>query len=156
MSVKQYQVSLSEEERQSLSKLLRKGTAKARQLTRARILLLAAQERNDEQIVAALGTSLSTVQRIRRRFSNDGLESALQEKPRPGAVAKLDARAEAQLTVIACSEAPAGQARWTLQLLADKLVELKVVDSISRKTVWQALKKTNSSPGNIPTGASGR
>lgn len=156
MSAKQYQVALSEEQRQSLSKLLRKGTAKARQLTRARILVLASEQRSDEQIVEALGTSLSTVQRIRRRFSEHGLDSALQEKPRPGAAAKLDARAEAQLTMIACSDAPGGRARWTLQLLADKLVELKVVDSISRKTVWQALKKTNSSRGSSITGASGR
>jgi transposase len=156
MSVKQYPVTLSKKEREAISRLLRKGTAKARQLTRARILLLADQGQTDEQIVRALGTSLSTVQRIRRRFSSGDLASALQEKPRPGAAPKLDARAEAHLTVIACSEAPSGRARWTLQLLADKLVELKLVDSISRKTVWQTLKKTTSSPGSTANGVSAR
>jgi transposase len=156
MSAKQYHVALSKQERQGLSKLLRKGTVKARQLTRARILLLADQGQSDEQIVAALGTSLSTVQRIRRRFSSGDLAAALQEQPRPGAVPKLDARTEAHLTVLACSEAPDGRARWTLQLLADRLVELKLVDSVSRTTVWQALKKTNSSLGSTTTGASGK
>lgn len=156
MSAKEYQVRLSKAERTSLTAMTRKGRASARQLTRARILLLADQGYTDQHIADVLGTSLSTLQRIRRRFARDGVKAALQEKPRPGAPPKLNARAEAQLTALVCSPAPDGHARWTLRLLADTLVELKIVDSISHQGVSEYLKKTNSSPGNAGSGASRR
>ena len=143
MSAKLYAVRLSEAERRSLTTLLRKGIAKARVLTRARVFLLADQGHTDQQIVDALGVALVTVHRLRQRLASEGLEAALQEKPRPGAQPKLDAKQQAQLTALACSEAPEGRARWTLRLLADKLVELKLVDSISHNAVGQYLKKTN-------------
>jgi transposase len=84
---------------------------------------------------------------VRQRFVEEGLESALNERPRPGQRRKLDGKQEAHLVAVACSQAPAGHARWTLQLLADKVVELEFADSISPETVRQVLKKTNSSRG---------
>ena len=97
--------------------------------------------------MAALDTSSTTVERTRKRFVEGGLEKALNEDPRPGQQRKLDGRGEAHLIALACSQAPAGHSHWTLRLLAGKLVELGVVDSISHETVRQTLKKTRSSPG---------
>jgi transposase len=142
MSAKQHQVKLSASERRTLETLLRKGTAKARMLTRARVLLLADQANTDDEIVAALGIGLATVYRLRQRFATEGLDAALQERPRPGAVRKLSEHQEARLTALVCSDAPDGRSRWSLRLLADKLVELKLVDSISHNTVGEYLKKT--------------
>ena len=154
MSAKLYQVKLSADERRSLTTLLRKGTAKARLLTRARVLLLADEGRTDEEIASALRISPSTAHRLRQRCATEGVSNALQEKARPGAVPKLNAHQEAQLTALACSEAPDGRARWSLRLLADKMVELKLVDSISHRAVGEYLKKTTSSRGNTGTGVS--
>ena len=156
MSAKLYSITLAESDRQSLQQMLRSGNHKARQLTRARILLLADQQRSDAEISAALQTSLSTVHRVRQQYVAQGLQPTLCEKPRPGAVPMLDAAAEALLTALACSDAPEGRARWTLRLLADRMVELEIVESISHKTVGEYLKKAISSPGNAGTGASGR
>ena len=156
MSAKLYTFTLSSEDRQSLRQMLRGGTQNTRQLTRARILLLADEQRSDAEITAALLTSASTVQRVRHQYVSEGLQPTLCEKPRPGATPKLDARAEARLTALACSDAPQGRARWTLRLLADRIVELEIVDAISYKTVGDFLKKATSSPGNADTGASGR
>lgn len=142
MSVKQHQVKLSASERRSLQTLLRKGTTKARMLTRARVLLLADQGKIDEEIVAALGVGLATVYRLRQRFAVEGLQAAMQEKPRPGAARKINEHLEARLTALVCSDSPDGRSRWSLRLLADTLVELKLVDSISYKTVGEYLKKT--------------
>lgn len=143
MSAKQYQVNLSASERRQLEGQLRKGMSNARVLTRIRVLLLADEGKTDRQIVAALGVGTATVCRLRQRCALEGLPSALQERPRPGAVRKLNRHQEARLTALACSDAPNGRSRWSLRLLADKLVELKLVDSISHKTVGEYLKKTS-------------
>lgn len=134
-------VRLSEEDRTELNKYLRHGKSSARSLTRARILLLADEGHSDEVIVEALKVSRPTVNRIRKRYCEGGLEFALYEKPRSGAPTKLDGRVEAELTLLACSEPPEGRSKWTLRLLADKLVELEAVDSISHMSVHRILKK---------------
>ena len=110
-------------------------------LTRARILLLADGGQSDAEIIDALKASRTTIVRIRKRYFEGGLESALNERSRSGAPPKIDARVEAKLTGIACSDPPEGRSRWTLNLLADKLVELGEVDSISGMSVCRALKK---------------
>lgn len=152
MPAKKYHVLLSESQRAFLQKFTTRGIASARKLNRARILLLSDESdrgasKNDEQIAELLGISQSTVVKVRQRFAEGGLDNALEEKPRPGAPPKLDGKDEATLTAIACSQAPEGRSRWTLRLLADKLVELKVVDSISHVCVGNLLKKTTSSRG---------
>jgi transposase len=118
---------------------------------RARILLLAdrsrGERRTDEQVAAAVVTSVMTTKRTRWRFLQEGLEAALAEKPRPGRPPKITGEIEAQLTVLACSEPPEGHARWTLRLLADRLVELGYLESISHTAVADRLKKTKSNLG---------
>ena len=146
MAKKKYVVDLSAAEGDELRHLLCRGKHASRRATRARILLKAAEGCTDQQIVAALGVGLATVERTRQRFVEQGL-GALDERPRPGKVPKLDARGEARLIAEACSAAPAGQERWTLQLLADRVVELKLADSYSYEAVRRVLKKTNSSRG---------
>jgi putative transposase len=140
-------VSLKEEEREGLKRYLRKGKSSARSLTRARILLLADEGRDDEEIAGTLKVSKSTVSRIRTRYYEGGLDSALNEKYRSGAPPKIDSRIQAQLTLLACSEPPDGRSKWTVRLLADKLVEIEVVDSISHMSVQRLLKKMNLSLG---------
>jgi putative transposase len=138
---KLYSVSLKEEDREELSQYLRRGKASARSLTRARILLLADEGRNDKEIAETLRVSKSTANRIRKRYCEGGLDFALHEKARSGAPPKIDGKIEAQLTLLACSEPPDGRSKWTLRLLADKLVEMEVVDSISHMSVQRLLKK---------------
>ena len=144
-------VCLSGEERSRLRGLLRRGVAPARVQTRARVLLLTdcsrGQHRTDEEVAQAVLTSVSTVKRTRWRFRQEGLEAALTEKPRPGPPPKITGEIEAKLTVLACSQPPEGHARWTLRLLAGRLVELGYLESISHVAVGKRLKKTNSSPG---------
>lgn len=147
MANKIYVVDLTEEERTFLLDFINRGTQSARKLRRARTLLLADEGKTDREIAEALHTGTSTVQRTRRRFVEGGLARALNEDPRPGAGKKLDAKGEAVLETLARSEPPAGRKRWTLQLLADRLVELKVVDSISDETVRRELKKSGLSLG---------
>ena len=147
MPAKKYKVELSGPERAELESLTRKGKISARKMKRAQILLKAAAGQLDEDIIAALNASHSTVERTRRRFVEGGLERALNEDKRPGQRRKLDGRGEAHLIALACSERPDSQARWSMRLLAEKLVELEVVDSISHETVRQTLKKTTSNPG---------
>lgn len=142
MARKIYIVSLDEEERQELQDLTRKGEIKARKMKRAMILLKADEGLTDPEIMAAVDVSRPTVERIRKRFVEGGLEKALHEDPRPGQKRKLDGRGEAILIATACSEAPEGHDHWTLRLLGHKLVELGVVNSISHETVRQTLKKT--------------
>ena len=146
-------VDLSDDERGEVEALLRKGKASARLLTRARILLLAAEDRADEEVAAVLHTSRSTVERIRRRFVEQGLAAALHERPRPGAVPKLDERGQATLIALACSNPPEGRTCWTMQLLANELVVRRVVGAISDEAVRRTLKKTGSSHGFRSTGA---
>jgi putative transposase len=134
-------ISLKEEERKELKQYLRKGKSSARSLTRARILLLADEGLDDEKIAGALKVSKSTISRIRTRYCESGLDFALHEKARIGAPPKIDSRIEAQLTLLACSEPPDGRSRWTVRLLADRLVEMDIVDSISHMSVQRLLKK---------------
>ena len=141
MPRKKYLINLSDEEKQQLTKITQKGTLKARKLKRAMILLKADEGLTDAQIMSAISISRPCVERIRKRFVEGGLERALNEDPRPGQRRKLDGRGEAQLIAITCSQAPAGHEHWTMRLLAGKLVELGVVESISHETVRQTLKK---------------
>jgi len=134
-------VSLKEQEREDLKQYLRKGKSSARSQTRARILLLADEGRDDEMIAEALKVSKSTVSRIRTRYCEGGLDLALHEKARSGAPPKIDGRIEAQLTLLACSEPPDGRSKWTVRLLADRLIEMEVVDSLSHMSVQRLLKK---------------
>jgi hypothetical protein len=144
---KKYVVRLAPDEHQQLIALTSTGKASARTIKHANILLLAdadTNDRKDEDIAEALHCSVRTVERLRMWFVTEGLERALHRKPqdKPSREIKLDGRAQAQLTALACSEPPEGRAKWTLHLLADKMVELKIVDSISHDTVRRALKKT--------------
>jgi transposase len=142
MPRKLYLIDLNDEERQSLLEMTRKGQIKARQMKRAMILLKAHEGLSDPQIMAALNVSRPCVERIRKRFVLGGLQKALNEDPRPGQRRKLDGRAEATLIATACSQVPEGHEHWTLRLLAGKMVELDVVDSISYETIRRTLKKT--------------
>jgi transposase len=147
MANKIYVVDLTEEERTFLLELISQGKQSARKVKRAHILLLADEGKTDGEIAEALHTSASTVQRTRQRFIEGNLDRALNEDPRPGAHKKLDEKGAALLETLARSEPPVGRKRWTLQLLADRLVELKVVDTISDETVRQELKKSDLSLG---------
>lgn len=146
MPKKKYIIDLSADEREQLSQVVRRGKHSSRKVTRARILLLAAEGATDEQVVAALACGINTVERTRRRFVEEGL-GCLNERPRRGQARKLTGKQEAHLVAVACSTPPEGRARWTLSLLADKVVELKFASSITRETVRQVLKKTNLNPG---------
>jgi transposase len=148
--MKRYKVTLEPEERQQLLDLIAVGKADARKLTHARILLKADAAEGgpawpDHRIAEAVEVSTATVERVRQRFVESGPDAALDRKrrERPAREIKLDGRAEARLIALACSPPPEGRAVWTMQLLADKLVELEVVDSISDETVRLALKKTS-------------
>ncbi len=148
--MKRYTVTLEPEERQHLHDLIAAGQAAARKLTHARILLKAdaadgGPDWPDRRIADALEVSTATVERVRQRFVEQGLDAALDRKPRerPPREIKLDGRAEARLIALACSPPPLGRAVWTMQLLADKSVESDVVDSISDETVRLALKRTS-------------
>jgi transposase len=141
MPQKIYIVDLTKEERAHLLDFIKSGKHAARKLNRARILLLADEGKADGEIAKALHTGTATVQRTRQRFVEGNLAGALNERPRPGGQKKLDGKAEAILETLAHSKPPEGRKRWTLQLLADRLVQLKVVGSISYETVRQELKK---------------
>jgi putative transposase len=145
-------------ERQQLTTLVRTGQHSARELNRARILLLADRSsgkwKRYGEIAEAVGSDSSTVNDICRKYALGGLEIALKEKTCPGRAPKITGEIEARLVVLACSDPPQGQARWTLKLLAAQLVELKLVDSISKVAVHQRLKKTNLSLGKSKLGVS--
>jgi transposase len=142
-----YRVTLTSEEREQLSALIGTGKAAARKLLHARILLKADRSSGDAvwtdaRIAAALDCGTATIERVRQRFVEEGLAAALNpQKPRNRQFRKLDGAQEAHLVAVACSAPPEGRARWTLNLLADKLVELKIVDSISSECVRTTLKK---------------
>lgn len=151
---KRYVVELTYDERESLKQLISRGSAKARMLNRARILLKADVGKHaeggplsDREIAPMLETSTATVQRLRERFCRQGLEAAL-ERSKPDRVYQrsFDGRAEARLIALACSEAPEGRERWSMRLLANKAVELGIVRSVSHETVRKTLKKTNFAP----------
>jgi len=151
MSNHKYVVQLKEEDRTNLASLIRNGTSPARTQTRARILLLLdrsqGEMRTSKQVAEAVMVSPSTIHNIGKRYVTEGVESALYDKPRPGAPPKLTGEIEAALTMLACSKPPKGHCRWTLRMLAGKLIELEYVDYVSHVTVGEWLKKTNSSPG---------
>ena len=154
--MKVYRVRLAPQERAQLEELLSKGKAAARTLTHARILLKADEGEagphlSDEAIAEALDVNRSTVERVRIRCVEEGFEAALRPRPsRQVHPRKLDGAQEAHLVAVACSPAPNGRARWSLRLLADKLVELEIVEAISYETVRQTLKKTRAA--NFPGG----
>ena len=144
---KRYVVRLSKDEREQVWVLLKKGKNSARKLCRAQILLHADGGASDRAIATAVHADVRTVERIRKRFVEEGLEAALNERRRPGGKPKLNGRQEAFLIVLACSAAPHGRQRWTMQLLADRVVETGLVPSISDDTVRRTLKKTLSNRG---------
>ena len=146
MPEKTYLVTLDADERQQLELLLHSGTPATRKVTRARILLKAAEGWEDRAIAEALSVGRTTVERLRQRFGEEGL-GALAEHPRPGTMPKLDAKAEARLIAEACRAAPEGRQRWTLHLLADRVVTLGLAESYSYESVRRVLKKTTSSRG---------
>ncbi len=152
MPKKKYIIDLTADERDELLQLIRRGKERVRKVTRARILLKAAEGLTDEAIAVALSTGIATVERTRRRFVEAGM-NALNEQPRPGKRRKLTGKQEAHLIAVACSAAPEGRERWTLRLLADKVVELGLADSLSYETVRRTLKKTTSSRGSNNNGA---
>jgi transposase len=141
MPAKKYHVKLTPEEQQELLEMTSKGRISARKMKRAQVLLKADEGLKDEDIMAAVGVSRPMVERTRKRLVEGGLNKALNEDPRPGAKRRLDGRAEAHLIALTCSEPPDDHDHWALRLLADKLVELGVVESVSYETVRQTLKK---------------
>jgi hypothetical protein len=150
---KRYRVTLTQEEREGLQKLVSVGKGAARKLVRARMLLLAdqaegGQSKADPEIVEALGCGRATVERVRKLFVEEGLEATLQPKPTTrNFERKLDGKAEAHLIALACGAPPKGRARWTLRLLGDRMVGLGHLESVSHETVRRTLKKTNLSLG---------
>jgi len=150
---KKYIVTLMEEERRMLQEMLSRGKAAARKLVHARILLKADGAAggpgwNDDRIAEALEVGRATVERVRKEFVEEGFEAALERRrPRRVYRRKLDGDGEAHLVALACQEPPEGHSRWTLQLLADRMVPLEYVDRISYQTVRRTLKKTRSSRG---------
>jgi hypothetical protein len=162
-SCDKYHIRLAPEQRAALLDLTRNGSAPAKTILHARVLLLADEthpdgRRPDSYITDVLGIHRRTVVRIRQRFVQEGEGPALNRKPRitPPTPPKLDSRAEAFLVATCCSEPPPGHARWTLKLLAKELTRLEVVTSICPETVRRVLKKTNSSPGRSSASASRR
>ena len=150
MSQRRYHVQLRVRERQQLERYVKPGTPAARAVTRARILLLADEHYSDEEIMEVLGVSRPTVLTMRRKVQEQegkNILAVLQDAPRPGQPVKVDSRVAAHVALIACSAAPLGSARWTLQLIADRLVEMKLVEEICLESVRQVLKKTRLSPG---------
>ena len=152
MPKKKYLVKLDDVERLQLETLLRSGHHRARKLTRARILLKADAGCLDEEIVEALDVGRATVERLRQRYVECGLE-CLHDQPRPGATPKLDDKGEARLIAEACSTPPQGRERWTLELLAERVVALQLTATYSHESVRQVLKKTSSNRGSRSSGA---
>jgi transposase len=145
MARKTASIQLTTEERRSLKTRFRAGHGSNRQQTRARILDLLDRQLPPPQIAETLACAIGTVYNVKNRYLTDGLQAALTDKPRSGRPAEIDGSQRAKITALACSQAPTGHARWSLRLLADKAVELGLVDSISHNAVKEILKKTNSS-----------
>ena len=152
--MKKYLVQLTQEQRQALKHLISSGVASARKIMHAQILLKADSSEtgpawSDEQIQQTFEVGLSTVERVRKRFVEGGIEEALNRRPQPERPEKrkVNGEQEAHLLALTCSQPPTGHKRWTMRLLADKMVAFGYSEHISHKTVWVTLKKTNSSPG---------
>ncbi len=150
MARKQRPVKLTQDEYDFLTTYVAHGHKNARQINRARTLLLSHEGHKAQNIAQVLGISRATVYQVRNKYHQqtyDHIVDIVKDQPRQGRPIQFDQKVEANVSMIACSEAPAGNARWTLHLIADKLVQLNVVDSISHESVRSLLKKTNSSPG---------
>lgn len=155
--VKKYIVALSEAERQLLEQFTTTGRHAAYQINHARILLKADRNQSggswcDVDIKAALDISVRTIERVRQRFVEEGLEAALQQRPGAGRKRQIQGEPEAHLIALRCSDPPQGKGRWTLRLLADQMVELGYLESTSHETVRQTLKKTHCNPGSKSAG----
>jgi len=150
MSTHQH-IYLKQNERAELEQLIKSGVHSARVIARARALLLLdrsqGEARTIQQVIEAAMVSQGTIYNLKERYFSEGLDRALYEKPRPGAKPKIDGEVEAHLIALTCSDPPEGYDRWTLRLLADRLVSLEVIDAISHVAVGEALKKMNLSPG---------
>lgn len=149
-----YIIDLSAEEREQLREITRRGRSPARKLKRAMILLKADEGIGDEQVAQMVDVGLATVGRIRKRFVEEGLEMALSERPRSGRPIEIGGKQQAHIIALACSEPPQGHARWSMRLLAERAIELQIVESVSHEGVRKLLKKTKSSPGRTSNGAS--
>ena len=150
MPTKPRVVTLTQRERKALEDFVGHGKKSARAITRARILLLFDEGRKEQELTELLGVSRGTVYNVRKKYQQKGqapILELLHDAPRSGRPITLDSRVEAKVTMIACSTPPTGRGRWTLQLIADKVVELAVTESISPESVRRVLKKTNSSRG---------
>jgi transposase len=148
--MKKYRVTLTEQEREDLEQLISKGKGAARRLLHARILLKADEQVgwSDQAITEALEVSISTIERVRERFVEEGLEAALDRKaPKRVYRRRLNGEQEAHLVALVCSPPPEERSRWTLKLLAQKMVELEYVEHVASETIRQTLKKMNLSPG---------
>ena len=144
MSQKSHCVKLKKRAHQYLQKIVESGEEKARKITRCRVLLLADKGKTDQEISDALNVCLATIFNIRRRYSQGGLERAINEEARSGQPPKFKGKSMAKITALACSQPPEGRAKWSLRLLADRVIELDIVESISHVSVHNILKKTNS------------
>ena len=156
MAAIKYKVKLTESERTCLNEVSHRGKPSVRTVKRALALLKADEGLGDREIADVLLISAATVARARKRYVEEGLEAAINDRPRPGRERTLDGKQEAHLIAFACSAAPGGHAHWTLQLLAGKVVKLEFAESISLETVRQILKKMNPSPGRRKSGVSPR
>jgi transposase len=149
---KRYRVTLSADERDRLERLSRQRTASVRMVRRAQALLQAADGKTDEVIAEQLRMGVATLERLRRRFVEEGLEASLRERPRPGARPKLGPKEQAFVVALACTKPPEGRHRWTMQMLADRLVELEMVPDITDEAIRLLLKRTSSSRGSTRNG----
>jgi transposase len=156
MGMPKFIVTLSADERTQLRALLRRGTASARRLTRTRILLKADEDLPDVEVAEAVGVGIATVHRVRQRCVEEGLEAALGERRRTGGTPKFTPKQHAYVIALACSAPPPGSTRWTLRLLADRVVELGLAERCSRETIRRTLKKTPLGRGRSAGGASPR
>lgn len=134
-------IKLKATERKTLRTLISQGEHKARKITRCRILLMSNAGKGDTEIINTLSIARNTIREVRKRYTREGLDAAINERARSGAPEKFTGNQRAKITAVACSQAPEGRQRWTLRLLADKLMELNVVECISYKTVERTLKK---------------
>ena len=148
MAGRKYVVSLSRTERAVLEELIQNEAPRSRRVKHAKILLHSDVGHSAAKVADWVGVGHSTVERTRQRYAESGLEAALNDKPRPGGVPKLDGKQQALVIALACSDTPDGQERWSMQMLADKIVELGVVqESVSHDTIGRVLKKATSSRG---------
>jgi len=145
-------IELSASERERLEKFISSGTALARYIKHANVLLKLAEGWPNQLVAQTFDLTEKTVISLRKRFLSEGLEACLKDKPRSGAPCQIDGAVKAVVVATACSKAPAGHAHWSLRLLADKMIELEVVEGIAPNTVRAILKKRNSSPGNVNNG----